>query len=162
MILAGTDTLTGTLEWSNLLNHPEILKNARTESDIKNLPYLENIVSETLRLYPVARLFYPMWHLRTAWWQDTMFHVEQCCWWTYGPCIEIHMYGKTRKNSNQKSLRKKVRIKSWYHLGLDDKLARVWFSSTVSEPGFGIIGSVFRVGESWKRLLIWKKEAWCT
>ncbi|CAG7904705.1 unnamed protein product [Brassica rapa] len=31
-------------------------------------------------------------------------------------------------------------------------LPRVWFSSTVSEPGFGIIGSVFRVGESWKRL----------
>nr|QWK52211.1 cytochrome P450 81D24 [Isatis tinctoria] len=74
MILAGTDTLTGTLEWaiSNLLNHPEILKNAKTEidakigldrlideSDIKNLPYLQNIVSETLRLYPVAPTLLP-------------------------------------------------------------------------------------------------------
>lgn len=44
---------------SNLLNHPEILKKARTESDIKNLPYLENIVSETLRLYPVAPTLLP-------------------------------------------------------------------------------------------------------
>lgn len=74
MILAGTDTITGTLEWtiSNLLNHPEILKKAKTdidtkigldrlidESDINNLPYLQNIVSETLRLYPVAPTLLP-------------------------------------------------------------------------------------------------------
>lgn len=34
MILAGTDTLTGTLEWaiSNLLNHPEILKKQEAKS----------------------------------------------------------------------------------------------------------------------------------
>lgn len=74
MILAGTDTVTGTLEWtmSNLLNHPEVLKKAKTEidtkiglerlvdeSDIKDLPCLQNIVSETLRLYPVAPTLLP-------------------------------------------------------------------------------------------------------
>ncbi|KAL1223160.1 Cytochrome P450 81D11 [Cardamine amara subsp. amara] len=74
LILAGTDTSAVTLEWalSSLLNHPEILKKARDEidnkigfdrlveeSDISNLPYLQNIVSETLRLYPAAPLMVP-------------------------------------------------------------------------------------------------------
>ncbi|CAH2076248.1 unnamed protein product [Thlaspi arvense] len=74
LILAGTDTSAVTLEWalSNLLNHPEVLKKAREEidgkigldrlveeSDISNLPYLQNIVSETLRLYPAAPTLLP-------------------------------------------------------------------------------------------------------
>ncbi|KAG5381692.1 hypothetical protein IGI04_033162 [Brassica rapa subsp. trilocularis] len=74
MILAGTDTSAGTLEWamSNLLNHPEVLKKAKTEidekigldrlieeQDIVKLPYLQNIMSETLRLYPVAPMLLP-------------------------------------------------------------------------------------------------------
>ncbi|XP_010514586.1 PREDICTED: cytochrome P450 81D11-like isoform X2 [Camelina sativa] len=74
MILAGTDTSAGTLEWamSNLLNHPEVLQKAKTEidnqigldslieeQDIVKLPYLQNIVSETLRLYPVAPMLLP-------------------------------------------------------------------------------------------------------
>ncbi|KFK33753.1 hypothetical protein AALP_AA5G055600 [Arabis alpina] len=74
MILAGTDTSAGTLEWamSNLLNHPEVLQKAKAEidtqiglnrlieeQDIVKLPYLHNIVSETLRLYPVAPMLLP-------------------------------------------------------------------------------------------------------
>nr|QWK52412.1 cytochrome P450 81D7 [Isatis tinctoria]WIL00234.1 cytochrome p450 81d7 [Isatis tinctoria] len=74
MILAGTETLTGTLEWAmlNLLNNPEVLKKAKTEidtkigfdrlidePDIKNLPYLQGIVSETLRLHPAAPTLVP-------------------------------------------------------------------------------------------------------
>ncbi|KFK30358.1 hypothetical protein AALP_AA7G251000 [Arabis alpina] len=74
LIVAGTDTSSVTLEWamSNLLNHPEILKKARIEiddtigldrlvdePDIVNLPYLQNIVSETLRLYPAVPLLLP-------------------------------------------------------------------------------------------------------
>ncbi|ESQ46248.1 hypothetical protein EUTSA_v10000576mg [Eutrema salsugineum] len=74
MILAGTETLIGTLEWAmlNLLNHPEVLTKARTEidtkigfdrlideQDIKNLPYLQGIVLETLRLHPVAPTLVP-------------------------------------------------------------------------------------------------------
>ncbi|CAL1380298.1 unnamed protein product [Linum trigynum] len=74
MLLAGTDTLAVTLEWAlaNLLNHPNILLMAREEldkkigqeclideSDISNLSYLQNIISETLRLYPAAPLLVP-------------------------------------------------------------------------------------------------------
>ncbi|CAA7051930.1 unnamed protein product [Microthlaspi erraticum] len=74
MMLGGTDTSAGTLEWamSNLLNHPEVLKKAKTEiedqigldrlieeQDTVKLPYLQNIVSETLRLCPVAPMLLP-------------------------------------------------------------------------------------------------------
>ncbi|CAH2076250.1 unnamed protein product [Thlaspi arvense] len=74
LVIAGTDTTAVTLEWamSNLLNHPEILKKARIEidekigfdrlvdePDIVNLPYLQNIVTETLRLYPAVPLLLP-------------------------------------------------------------------------------------------------------
>lgn len=74
MISAGTDTSAATLEWamSSLLNHPEILMKVRAEiddkvgldrlideSDIVNLRYLQNTVSETLRLYPAVPLLLP-------------------------------------------------------------------------------------------------------
>ncbi|CAH8315370.1 unnamed protein product [Eruca vesicaria subsp. sativa] len=79
MTVGGTDTSGTTLEWamSNLLNHPEILKKARIEiddkigfdrlveePDIVNLPYLQSILSETLRLYPVVPLLLP--HLSSS------------------------------------------------------------------------------------------------
>ncbi|XP_010472320.1 PREDICTED: cytochrome P450 81D11-like [Camelina sativa] len=69
MIFAGSETIAWTLEWAmlNLLNHPEVLKKVRAEIDTKigfdrlidepdtiNLPYLQMIVLETLRFYPVA------------------------------------------------------------------------------------------------------------
>ncbi|EOX91576.1 Cytochrome P450, family 81, subfamily D, polypeptide 5, putative [Theobroma cacao] len=74
MLLAGTDTTAVTLEWamSNLLNHPRILEKARAEldaqigqerwveeTDLSKLHYLQNIISETLRLYPAAPLLIP-------------------------------------------------------------------------------------------------------
>ncbi|KAK8949665.1 Cytochrome P450 81D1 [Platanthera zijinensis] len=74
MIAAGTDTTAETLEWamSLLLNHPQALEKARSEieaqvngqrliddSDLGNLPYLQCILRETLRLYPVAPLLLP-------------------------------------------------------------------------------------------------------
>ncbi|OIW07006.1 hypothetical protein TanjilG_02640 [Lupinus angustifolius] len=74
LLIGGTDTSGTTLEWtmSNLLNHPEIIKKARKEldihigqdrlvdeSDIAKLPYLQNIVRETLRLHPVLPLLVP-------------------------------------------------------------------------------------------------------
>ncbi|KAJ0024370.1 hypothetical protein Pint_08691 [Pistacia integerrima] len=74
LLIAGTDTTTNTMEWtfSLLLNHPEILKKAQTEidnrvghgrvldeTDLVHLPFLRNIINESLRMYPVAPLLVP-------------------------------------------------------------------------------------------------------
>ncbi|KAH7846420.1 hypothetical protein Vadar_013847 [Vaccinium darrowii] len=74
MIIAGTDTSAVTLEWamSLLLNHPQVLKKARTEldthvdqerlideQDLSKLPYLQAIISETFRLSPAVPMLVP-------------------------------------------------------------------------------------------------------
>ncbi|KAJ1414505.1 Cytochrome P450 [Sesbania bispinosa] len=74
LIMAGTETSAITLEWamSNLLNHPEVLEKAiieldtqvgqerlMEEVDVTKLQYLQNIISETLRLHPPAPLLVP-------------------------------------------------------------------------------------------------------
>lgn len=74
MILAGTDTSAVTIEWAMtlLLNNPEVLRKAREEidtilghdhlveeSDLSKLPYLQNIISETFRLFPAAPMLVP-------------------------------------------------------------------------------------------------------
>uniref|UniRef100_A0ACD5Z7Q1 Uncharacterized protein n=1 Tax=Avena sativa TaxID=4498 RepID=A0ACD5Z7Q1_AVESA len=76
LFAAGTDTTSITTEWamSLLLNHPAALHKARAEVDAHvgtsrrlvsaddvrtNLPYLQCVVSETLRLYPTSPLLLP-------------------------------------------------------------------------------------------------------
>ena len=74
LLLAATDTSAVTLEWamSNLLNHPNVLKKAKDEidvhigqnhlleeSEVSKLHYLQNIISETLRICPAAPLLVP-------------------------------------------------------------------------------------------------------
>ncbi|KAF8028027.1 hypothetical protein BT93_E0824 [Corymbia citriodora subsp. variegata] len=74
IIIAATDTSTLTMEWavSLLLDHPQSLKRAIEEldsiigrerfieeTDIARLPFLQNIVLETLRLKPPAPLLIP-------------------------------------------------------------------------------------------------------
>ncbi|KAJ0982077.1 hypothetical protein J5N97_010332 [Dioscorea zingiberensis] len=74
MLMAGTDTSSATLEWAMacLVNNPHVLKKAReeidaniptgrllTDSDVANLPYLQAIIQETLRLFPVGPLLVP-------------------------------------------------------------------------------------------------------
>ncbi|KAL6646998.1 hypothetical protein ACP70R_014435 [Stipagrostis hirtigluma subsp. patula] len=74
LIAGGTDTSSVTVEWamSELLRNPEALAMATeeldrvvgghrlvTEGDIPNLPYLEAVVKETMRLHPVAPLLTP-------------------------------------------------------------------------------------------------------
>jgi cytochrome P450 len=74
MIVAGTDPNTVTTEWAMalLLNHPkamdkvvaEIKEKVGTnklvnESDLPKLPYLQAVISETLRLKPVSPLLLP-------------------------------------------------------------------------------------------------------
>ncbi|KDP24587.1 hypothetical protein JCGZ_25503 [Jatropha curcas] len=68
---AGTDTSSIATEWAlaELINHPDIMRKAKEEidfvvgksrlveeSDITNLPYLQSIVKETLRLHPPGPL----------------------------------------------------------------------------------------------------------
>jgi len=71
MFGAGTETSATTIEWAlaELINHPDIMLKARQEidsvvgknrlveeSDILNLPYVQSIVKETMRLHPTGPL----------------------------------------------------------------------------------------------------------
>ncbi|KAJ8765477.1 hypothetical protein K2173_014599 [Erythroxylum novogranatense] len=74
LIAAGTDTTSATLEWSMacLLNHPNTLTKVREEihqqigqevlleePDIPKLRYLQNVISEALRMYPASPIIDP-------------------------------------------------------------------------------------------------------
>ncbi|KAK6125302.1 hypothetical protein DH2020_040964 [Rehmannia glutinosa] len=74
MIIGGTDTAVVTVEWamSVLLNHPQLLQNAKLELDLQvghqrllreqdlaNLNYLRYIILETFRMFPAGPLVVP-------------------------------------------------------------------------------------------------------
>ncbi|XP_057449565.1 cytochrome P450 81E8-like [Lotus japonicus] len=74
LIVAGTETSATTLEWvmAELLNHPALLEKARNElesqignervmeeAEVTKVPYLEKIISETLRLHPAVPMLLP-------------------------------------------------------------------------------------------------------
>ena len=67
LLSGGTDTSAVSIEWAlaELIKHPQVMEKARkeidlvvgrnrvvTESDMQNLPYMEAVVKETLRLHP--------------------------------------------------------------------------------------------------------------
>ncbi|KAL6296193.1 hypothetical protein ACE6H2_004335 [Prunus campanulata] len=74
MLVAGTDTTSTALDWAMalLLNHPETMEKVRAEietkigqerlleeHDLPKLTYLQNVINETLRLYPPSPLLFP-------------------------------------------------------------------------------------------------------
>ncbi|XP_050266062.1 cytochrome P450 81Q32-like [Quercus robur] len=89
-LLAGTETSSTTMEWalSLLLKHPETMHKAWAEintnvgqarfldeSDLTKLNYLQNVIDETLRLFPPAPLLIP--HESSEECTVSGFHVEQ-------------------------------------------------------------------------------------
>uniref|UniRef100_A0ACD5YTY9 Uncharacterized protein n=1 Tax=Avena sativa TaxID=4498 RepID=A0ACD5YTY9_AVESA len=74
ILQAGTDTSSSAIEWgmAELLNHPATMAKARAEldrvvgtgrlleeADLPSLPYLQCIITETLRLHPIGPLLAP-------------------------------------------------------------------------------------------------------
>lgn len=74
LLAGGTESSAVTIEWamSELLRQPEIISKAQEEldrvigrerwveeRDIRNLPYIESIVKETMRMHPVAPMLVP-------------------------------------------------------------------------------------------------------
>ena len=73
MLVAGSDTSSTTVEWAmaSLLENPKVMEKVKREltrvvgtraqvqeSDIAQLPYLQAVVKEVLRLYPVVAMTY--------------------------------------------------------------------------------------------------------
>uniref|UniRef100_A0A803KY35 Cytochrome P450 n=1 Tax=Chenopodium quinoa TaxID=63459 RepID=A0A803KY35_CHEQI len=74
LLVAGTDTTSATMEWtmSLLLNNPNVMDKVQSEIDsqvgqdnlineldIPRLPYLQNVILETLRMFPAVPLLLP-------------------------------------------------------------------------------------------------------
>lgn len=93
MLLAGSETTATTIEWalSLLLNHPEAMNKTWdeidtyvgqdkivNEMDTTKLNYLQNVITETLRLYPPAPLLLSHESSQIAMFEALTYHEGQC------------------------------------------------------------------------------------
>ena len=94
MLLAGSDTAATAMEWavSLLLNNPTTMNKLRVELNTyvghdqllnelgtAKLRYLQNVITETLRLCPVLRFLYPTSHQLIAKFVVLIYQDGQCC-----------------------------------------------------------------------------------
>ncbi|WMV27364.1 hypothetical protein MTR67_020749 [Solanum verrucosum] len=117
LFIAGTETTSMTIRWAMrlLLAHPEAFHKLRAEidskvgnerllneSDFTNLPYLQCVINETLRLYPPVPLLLPQYSLEdcTIGGNDVPKYTI-----TLGPSIGTPRYGMSLKNLSQRDLR---------------------------------------------------------
>ncbi|CAO2830978.1 unnamed protein product [Amaranthus hypochondriacus] len=90
LLVAGTDTTTTTMEWamSLLLNNPNVLDMVKSEidneigqhrlleeADLPKLRYLQDVILETLRLFPAVPLLLP--HLSSQECEISGYHIPQ-------------------------------------------------------------------------------------
>ncbi|RZC54571.1 hypothetical protein C5167_013476 [Papaver somniferum] len=83
MLVGSMDTSSTAVEWtiSALLKNPRVMKKLQEElervigldrlveeSDLPNLEYLDMVIKESMRLYPVAPLLFPMKQWKTPFW----------------------------------------------------------------------------------------------
>jgi cytochrome P450 len=107
----GTVTTSATMEWamSLLLNHPDALQKAQEEmstcvgharllgrDDLPHLPYLQCIISETLRLYPAAPLLAP--HESSTDCSLHGYHIPA------GTMLVANAYAMTQRSSGRRGL----------------------------------------------------------
>lgn len=163
LLVGGTDTSAVTLEcaMSNLLNHPDILKKARAEldtrighqhlideSDLPKLPYLQSIISETLRLYPAAPLLLP--HMSSdvcpigdfSMPRDTMLLVNAWAIHRDRTLWDDPLTFKPERFQNGESEARKYGKKS---------MSWGWPGPNNYRLGPGVLDPMFRVGKSWRR-----------
>ncbi|KAK9145499.1 hypothetical protein Sjap_005402 [Stephania japonica] len=116
-LVAGVDSMANTMVWvlALLLNNPEMLAKAQDEldtkvgkdrlveeSDIPNLNYLQALLKETLRMYPVGPLLVPHEAMEDCHVVGTSCHVELAYSSTHGPYNVTQMYGPSPTGLTQR------------------------------------------------------------